>query len=266
MAITIDNYESYLVQYLDGTLPEREAAEVEAFLESHPDLKEEMALFASAPKLEPLDAEEVPTFSNPAVRRTLVIGWHRYAAAACVLALFAAGLYLLPKHEEAPVVAKTDTIPVVEEAEQEEAAVEMVVPAQSHKSSNPIIIAEVLPEIEDEPLENEEKTPQYEESEPVFVPSVMEDFSAPELLAENKEEEIQVDYETFKRIANYDPLDFIKDENKGDAMKNDAPEEEEPKPEFYIGRLAQPFLTVAAWIGNVRNEKDEFIDQLFGNI
>lgn len=260
MAITIDNYEYYLVQYLDGTLPEREAAEVEAFLESHPDLKEEMALFADSPKLESLPAGKVPQFSNPAARRTIVIGWRHYAAAACVLALFAAGLFLFPKQEEGPVVARMDTLPAVEEVETETSVSGVGIPSQRPKAAQPVLMAEALPETVEE--ERKEETVPSAWMESVATEEIIETT----LLAENIEEEIRVDYETFKRIANYDPLAFINEQSNGDALKNDAPEVKEQKQDLYLGRLAQPFLTVAAWIGNVRNEKNEFVNQLFGNI
>lgn len=258
MAITIDNYEFFLVQYLEGTLPESQAAEVEAFLESHPDIKEEVALFVGSPKLEPLPVEEVPSFSNPAARRTLAVGWRRYAAAACVLALFAAGLYLFPQQKEAPVVAKIDTLQPREDVEPE--TVNPVAPLQRQKTKEPVLIAEALPEVVEEKLEKEETSVICEESVAV------EAFTEPLLLAENAMEEIQVDYETFKRIANYDPLEFLKEQVGTDVMETASFEAEKPKQELYFGRLVHPLLTVAAWIGNVRNERDELVNQFFRNI
>ena len=40
--ITNENYEGYLMRYADGDLSAAEAAEVEAFLDKHPDLREEL--------------------------------------------------------------------------------------------------------------------------------------------------------------------------------------------------------------------------------
>ncbi len=39
--ITNENYEGYLMRYADGELSAADAAEVEAFLDEHPELREE---------------------------------------------------------------------------------------------------------------------------------------------------------------------------------------------------------------------------------
>ena len=41
--INNENYEGYLMRYADGELGAAEAAEVEAFLDMHPDLRDELA-------------------------------------------------------------------------------------------------------------------------------------------------------------------------------------------------------------------------------
>ena len=53
MTITTDNYEYYFYQYAEGQLTEAERIEVEAFLQQHPDLADELSLYDSGLKLEP---------------------------------------------------------------------------------------------------------------------------------------------------------------------------------------------------------------------
>lgn len=49
--INTDNYELYCFRYAEGMLGEAERREVEAFLSQHPDLAEELQLYAEAPKV-----------------------------------------------------------------------------------------------------------------------------------------------------------------------------------------------------------------------
>lgn len=106
MTITTDNYEQYLFQYQEGMLNAEERKAVEAFLQAHPDKAEELALYASAPRLEKSEAH----FPEPSkLRHTDFTPALRWASAAMIAALLAVGATLLwPKQEPLqPMVAET---------------------------------------------------------------------------------------------------------------------------------------------------------------
>jgi len=106
--ITMDNYDGWLMRYADGELGNSEHAEVESFLQKHPELQEELkevcsvkvtAPMATLPGKEKLLHKEGFAFS-PAWR----------AAAAVALLLIAGGAtMLLTNHsEDKPLVAKVE--------------------------------------------------------------------------------------------------------------------------------------------------------------
>lgn len=106
MTITTDNYEQYLFQYQEGMLNTEERKAVEAFLQAHPDKAEELAFYASAPRLEKSEAH----FPEPSkLRHTDFTPALRWASAAMIAALLAVGATLLwPKQEPLqPMVAET---------------------------------------------------------------------------------------------------------------------------------------------------------------
>lgn len=114
--ITTENYELYFFQYQERMLSEAEREEVEAFAAEHPDLAEEMALYAEAPHLSP---REVSFPDKEALRhRTTLVWWH-YAAAAVVVAVLATGgiRMMFSSPEGTMQVAETKSIGVEKEIE-----------------------------------------------------------------------------------------------------------------------------------------------------
>jgi len=101
--INRDNYELFFFQYQEGMLSEEERREVESFALQHPDLAEELTLYAEAPVL---TAEEVTFPDKESLRRQSPLSWWRYAAAAVVITAVAAGgvKLMLQPSDMAPVV------------------------------------------------------------------------------------------------------------------------------------------------------------------
>lgn len=96
--INAENYEHRFFLYAEGLLPEEERIEVEAYMAAHPELAEELALYAEAPRLE---ADKEGYDDKYGLKHKSFGGW-RYAAAA-VLAAVAIGLpLLLSRHQEEP--------------------------------------------------------------------------------------------------------------------------------------------------------------------
>lgn len=107
--INTDNYELYFFQYQEGMLDESARREVEAFMAQHPELAEEMALYAEAPVL---TAEEAAfPFKESLRRKKGPVLWWRYAAAAVVVGIGATVMLTLPRQE------RTDPQPLLAEAE-----------------------------------------------------------------------------------------------------------------------------------------------------
>ena len=108
--INNDNYEGYLMRYADGELNSEEAAMVEAFLATHPELAEELeAITAPSLKITPpivtmpdkeaLMQPVVASFTHKAIWRTI---------AAAIALLLAFGIVLKTgRHHENPIIAKT---------------------------------------------------------------------------------------------------------------------------------------------------------------
>ena len=92
--ITKDNYEAMLLQYHEGLLDARQRAEVEAFLQQHPDIEQEYRLYYSnEPIVTPPDARYMHKRSIKQ-RPVSAIAWQHWAAAACIAVLFATAVWL----------------------------------------------------------------------------------------------------------------------------------------------------------------------------
>ncbi len=92
--ITKDNYEAMLLQYHEGLLDARQRAEVEAFLQQHPDIEQEYRLYYSnEPIVTPPDARYMHKRSIKQ-RPVRAIAWQHWAAAACIAVLFATAVWL----------------------------------------------------------------------------------------------------------------------------------------------------------------------------
>jgi len=88
--ITWENYEEYMMMHADGELQPAEEQELTAFIEAHPELKKELALFESV-KLVPDTAmvyDSKKSLLKPAGGRLIAFsGWQRYSIAAGVAAI-----------------------------------------------------------------------------------------------------------------------------------------------------------------------------------
>ena len=106
MTITTDNYEYYFYQYAEGQLTEAERIEVEAFLQQHPDLADELSLYDSGLKLEPTPVVFPDKESLLQHKPVLVPIW-RWAAVACVAALLLVSVWQFTERTpQQPVVAE----------------------------------------------------------------------------------------------------------------------------------------------------------------
>lgn len=112
MIITEENYELYLFQYAEGMLSDKERREVEAFLDSHPDIREEFALYD--PKLTVVGLSKMKYEGKAALKHNTFALWPvlRYAAAVLLLAAVVA-FFLLRNGEstkpDTPVVAENQS-------------------------------------------------------------------------------------------------------------------------------------------------------------
>ena len=106
MTITTDNYEYYFYQYAEGQLTEAERIEVEAFLQQHPDLADELSLYDPGLKLEPATVAFPDKESLLRHKPVLMPIW-RWAAVACVAALLLVGVWQFTERTpQQPVVAE----------------------------------------------------------------------------------------------------------------------------------------------------------------
>ena len=106
MTITTDNYEYYFYQYAEGQLTEAERIEVEAFLQQHPDLADELSLYDSGLKLEPAPVA-FPDKESLLRHNPVLIPIWRWAAVACVAALLLVGVWQFTERTpQQPVVAE----------------------------------------------------------------------------------------------------------------------------------------------------------------
>ncbi|MCR5821437.1 MAG: hypothetical protein K6F85_00770 [Bacteroidales bacterium] len=136
-------FEEMLNKYADGTLPAGQAAEVEAFMAAHPELLDDPDLRVTTPEAAMPDKASLK-------RRAAVSPMWRYAAAACVAAITAAGALLLP-HRPATVTTSTTNVAQVNEPDKP------TVPAGQPSPMTPIapintITAAVDPAVAPQPL------------------------------------------------------------------------------------------------------------------
>ncbi len=115
--ITNENYEGYLMRYADGELNPTEIAAVEAFLDEHPELREELEEITS-----PALRVTAPTATMPGKERMLhkeativpILRYKKWISIAAAIALFviAAGVVrtFLQQSNRQPVIAHIDTI------------------------------------------------------------------------------------------------------------------------------------------------------------
>ena len=112
MKITEENYELYLFQYAEGMLSDKECREVEAFLNSHPDIREEFALYY--PILTVAGLPKMKYEGKAALKHNTFALWPvlRYAAAVLLLAATVA-FFLLRNGESTkpntPIVAENQS-------------------------------------------------------------------------------------------------------------------------------------------------------------
>lgn len=108
--ITMDNYEGWLMRYTDGELNDTERAEVERFLQGHPELKEELAEVCSVKVTAPVAT--LPGKETLLHKEGVIFSPVWRAAAAVTLLLVAGGITLLlnKRSEENPLVAKVEKV------------------------------------------------------------------------------------------------------------------------------------------------------------
>ena len=112
MKITEENYELYLFQYAEGMLSDKERRKVEAFLDSHPDMREEFALYD--PKLTVAGLPKMKYEGKAALKHNTFALWPVLRYAAAVLPLAAVVAFFLLRNGEStkpntPVVVENQT-------------------------------------------------------------------------------------------------------------------------------------------------------------
>lgn len=181
--ITTENYELYFLQYLENGLDEKGRREVEAFASQHPDLAEELELYAEAPRL--TEDESVVYADKESLKHVGTLPLHRglnawrWSAAAAVL-LAVGATFALRNRSVEPVVPQVavakpavKVLPMQEKIVAEET---LVVKPQAVLSA-PDMAEVAEQEVVDECLETIEEE------------DVMQSFAPEPLLAEVIEEE-----------------------------------------------------------------------------
>ncbi|MCR5444970.1 MAG: hypothetical protein K6E96_04700 [Bacteroidales bacterium] len=183
--INNNNYELWLVRYVDDDLTAAERKVVEQWLEGHPEAAEELALYNEAPRLEQDESVryEVPVMQHTEQVRPLWPTVLRWSAAAAVVALLAVPAVRWLTPQEQPVVmaqAEPEVIPVVAD---DSLVAPVETPAVERRS-----VVTVRPQPEIAPLLAEAvEVVVPEETEPeVFVPEV-EPLLAEEIVTETEE-------------------------------------------------------------------------------
>lgn len=114
---TIDNnnYELWLLRYAEGELTSAEREAVEAWLASHPEAAEELALYSEAPRLERDETVQYTAMPQQHTQRLWPILLRWSAAAAVVVALVIPALRLgtmgKPDPQQPPLVATAQSTP-----------------------------------------------------------------------------------------------------------------------------------------------------------
>ena len=118
MTINRLNYEKYAIDYLDGTLSTDLREEMMAFLNAHPDIREEVEWQQqfTAPVLTAISHPDKSKLlkSEPVIRQLKPIYW--IAAAASVLLLIAFGLFWKPQQDNHPMASGDKQIAPASEA------------------------------------------------------------------------------------------------------------------------------------------------------
>lgn len=117
--ITMENYEGWLMRYADGALTREEREAVEAFLEQHPELREEMEEVAGV-KVTPVVAT-LPGKERLLKKEREGFAWWHVAAAVALMALAGTTLLVLNRkpNEAGPMVAQAHPEPAVAAEPQE---------------------------------------------------------------------------------------------------------------------------------------------------
>ena len=161
--ITMENYEGWLMRYADGALTREEREAVEAFLEQHPELREEMEEVAEV-KVTPVVAT-LPGKESLLKKEREGFAWWHVAAAVALMALAGTTLLVLNRkpNEAGPMVAQAQPEPAVA-AEPQEAETDTTYktykpyePYKTHKAHKPYRPQELPAEV---PLLAEEVAPQ----------------------------------------------------------------------------------------------------------
>jgi hypothetical protein len=96
--VTWDNYEEYMMQYVDGELQPAEVQQLMAFLDQNPQLKEELPLFEAAilvPDTTQVFAAKATLLKEEPMRIIAFPMWQRYSIAAGVAAILFISFFTL---------------------------------------------------------------------------------------------------------------------------------------------------------------------------
>ena len=177
--ITMENYEGWLMRYADGALTREEREAVEAFLEQHPELREEMEEVAEV-KVTPVVAT-LPGKERLLKKEREGFAWWRVAAAVALMALAGTTLLVLNRkpNEAGPMVAQAQPQPAAQ-PEPQEAETDTTYktfkpyePYKTHKAHKPYLPQELPAEV---PLLAEEVAPQ---ASPIPPQDTLEEIPEP---------------------------------------------------------------------------------------
>ena len=177
--ITMENYEGWLMRYADGALTREEREAVEAFLEQHPELREEMEEVAEV-KVTPVVAT-LPGKERLLKKEREGFAWWRVAAAVALMALAGTTLLVLNRkpNEAGPMVAQAQPEPAVQPEPQEaetdttHKTYKPYEPYKNHKAHKPYHPQELPAEV---PLLAEEVAPQ---ASPIPPQDTLEEIPEP---------------------------------------------------------------------------------------
>lgn len=158
--ITMENYEGWLMRYADGALTREEREAVEAFLEQHPELREEMEEVAGV-RVTPVVAT-LPGKECLLKKEHEGFAWWHVAAAVALMVLAGTTLLVLNRKpsEAGPMVAQAQPEPAVAAKPQEaetDTTYKTYEPYKNHKAHKPYHPQELPAEV---PLLAEEVAPQ----------------------------------------------------------------------------------------------------------